>query len=178
MDGIRFQSLTEAQRACLRRVFQHMTSKDIARELGISPHTVDQRLRVAARALGVAGRVEAARLLAHYEGLTPDVYQQPAYQAPAVAPAEPPASVTEATAGEQHPVEREYGEHARERQLSYQAFVPEPSGAMSLPFPTRDGEENKLGPWQRLGWMAAIAVGSALSFGAVLAGLEALASLL
>jgi DNA-binding NarL/FixJ family response regulator len=37
--------LTDAERDCLRLVFQHMTSKDIARQLGGSPHTVDMRLR-------------------------------------------------------------------------------------------------------------------------------------
>ncbi|MDB5686576.1 MAG: LuxR family transcriptional regulator, partial [Rhizorhabdus sp.] len=51
--------LSEGQRACLRRVLMHMSSKDIARELDISPHTVDQRLRVAIQTLGAANRFEA-----------------------------------------------------------------------------------------------------------------------
>lgn len=178
MDPVRIEKLTEGQRDCLRRVLQHMTSKDIARELGVSPHTVDQRLRVAARKLGVSSRVEAARLLAQYEGLSSEIYQPAAYQSSAVAPPDPAGSVEGGTAGDERTVEHEFGEHVRERQLTYQAFVPEPHKTITLPFPTHAGEENRLGVWQRVGWIAAIAVGSALSFGAILSGLDALASLL
>lgn len=42
---------------------ERMTSKEIARELGISPHTVDQRIRFALRILGVRSRSEAALML-------------------------------------------------------------------------------------------------------------------
>lgn len=178
MDAARIAKLTEAQRACLRRVLQHMTSKDIARELDISPHTVDQRLRVAARTLGVSSRIEAARLLAEHEGLAPNPYQSPVYQPSTVAPPSGSGSLGRATAGEQSHADRAAGEHVRERQLVYQAFVPEPHRTVSLPFPTNSGEENKLSAWQRIGWIGAIAVVSALSFGAVLSGLDALASLL
>lgn len=55
--------LSESERACLRLVYQHMTSKDIARQLGVSPHTVDMRLRQAIRKLEVTTRIEAARAL-------------------------------------------------------------------------------------------------------------------
>jgi DNA-binding CsgD family transcriptional regulator len=55
--------LTDGQRDCLRLVYNHMTSKDIARSLGVSPHTVDMRLRTAMKVLGVATRIDAARLL-------------------------------------------------------------------------------------------------------------------
>ncbi len=59
----RVQLLTEGERACLRRVYAHMKSKDIARDLGLSNHTVDMRLRTAIKKLEVTTRVEAARLL-------------------------------------------------------------------------------------------------------------------
>jgi DNA-binding CsgD family transcriptional regulator len=59
----RVKLLTDGERACLRRVYAHMTSKDIARELGLSNHTVDMRLRTAIKKLDVGNRVEAARLL-------------------------------------------------------------------------------------------------------------------
>lgn len=48
---------------CLRLVYNHMLSKGIARSLGVSPHTVDMRLRTAMKVLGVATRIDAARLL-------------------------------------------------------------------------------------------------------------------
>jgi DNA-binding CsgD family transcriptional regulator len=59
----RVMLLTDAERDCLRLVYQHMTSKDIARQLGVSPHTVDMRLRQAIRKLEVSSRIEAARAL-------------------------------------------------------------------------------------------------------------------
>ena len=48
--------LTEGQKACLRLVVQQQTSKEIARVLGISPFTVDQRLDAARRKLNAASR--------------------------------------------------------------------------------------------------------------------------
>ncbi len=77
-------SLTDGQRDCLRLVYNHMTSKDIARRLRVSPHTVDMRLRTAMKTLGVASRIEAARLLVQEESggqTTPDAYQPLIYQA-------------------------------------------------------------------------------------------------
>jgi DNA-binding CsgD family transcriptional regulator len=56
--------LTERQIVCLRMVAAHMTSKEIARVLNISPYTVDQRLDAARRKLNVASRKEAALIFA------------------------------------------------------------------------------------------------------------------
>lgn len=89
-------ALTEGQRACLRMVYSHMKSKDIARILGVSPHTVDMRLRTAMRTLGVTSRIEAARLLVQDETggeAAPDVYQALIYQAPDVAAEAKPATM-------------------------------------------------------------------------------------
>lgn len=63
VPSIALDQLTDGQRDCLRLVYNHMTSKDIARSLGVSPHTVDMRLRTAMKVLGVATRIDAARLL-------------------------------------------------------------------------------------------------------------------
>jgi DNA-binding CsgD family transcriptional regulator len=62
-----FDRLTEKQKECLRLVLRRNSSKEIASELGISPHTVDARLKGALKALGTASRFEAARILATYE---------------------------------------------------------------------------------------------------------------
>jgi DNA-binding CsgD family transcriptional regulator len=59
--------LTEGQKACLRLVDEHHTSKEIARILGISPFTVDQRLDAARRKLGAASRKDAAKIFAGIE---------------------------------------------------------------------------------------------------------------
>jgi len=92
MDSERAGKLSEGQRECLRMVLRHMSSKEIARALGISRHTVDQRLRLAMTLLGASNRVEAARLFAEAEGRDPAQYQRFAYQSPelAAAPESPP----------------------------------------------------------------------------------------
>lgn len=54
--------LNEGQLDVVRLVAQHKSSKEIGRELGISHHTVDQRLKRVQVILGVSGRSEAARL--------------------------------------------------------------------------------------------------------------------
>jgi DNA-binding CsgD family transcriptional regulator len=59
--------LTEGQKACLRLVDEHHTSKEIARILGISPFTVDQRLDAARRKLNAASRKDAAKIFAAME---------------------------------------------------------------------------------------------------------------
>src|SRR5687767_4058059 len=58
------EQLTQGQIDCLLLVHQNLTSKEIAPRLGISPHTVDQRIRLALRVLGCKRRTEAARLVA------------------------------------------------------------------------------------------------------------------
>lgn len=86
----RVKLLTDGERECLRLVYQHMTSKDIARQLGVSHHAVDMRLRNAIRKLDVLNRIEAARALIADEGAsepdsatnsTPADYQSLIYQA-------------------------------------------------------------------------------------------------
>lgn len=70
--------LTEGQKACLRLVDDHHTSKEIARILGISPFTVDQRLDAARRKLNAASRKDAAKIFASMERGTlsePFVYE-------------------------------------------------------------------------------------------------------
>lgn len=73
--------LTSEQVETLRLVYAHKGSKEIARIMGVSPHTVDQRMRRALKILGVSSRVDAARLLASH-GVFQDVtpYQSLRYQ--------------------------------------------------------------------------------------------------
>lgn len=61
--------LTAKQCECLELVLQHQTSKQIAQSLGISPHTVNQRLDSARRVLGAATRLDAAVLYARIKGI-------------------------------------------------------------------------------------------------------------
>src|SRR3954462_5295886 len=62
-DPLSADELTQGQIDCLLLVGRHFTSKAIASRLGISHHTVDQRVRVAMRELGAQRRGEAARIV-------------------------------------------------------------------------------------------------------------------
>ena len=70
--------LTEGQKACLRLVVQHHTSKEIARALGISPFTVDQRLDAARRKLNATSRIDAAKIFDAME--RNDIYEPFVYE--------------------------------------------------------------------------------------------------
>ncbi|WP_296599363.1 response regulator transcription factor [Phenylobacterium sp.] len=59
--------LTQRERDCLRLVDQHLSSKQIARELGMSKTSVDTYCDRARRKLGVDDRFQAARLLRDQE---------------------------------------------------------------------------------------------------------------
>ena len=59
-DGGVLASLTDKQREVLDLLLEHKTSKEIARALQISPHTVDQRIQFAKDKLGAATRNEVA----------------------------------------------------------------------------------------------------------------------
>ena len=75
-------SLTDKQRAVLDLLIEHKTSKEISRTLGISHHTVDQRIMLARAKLGVATRGEVAqayrRLLAD-SGTGTSIYERSVY---------------------------------------------------------------------------------------------------
>jgi DNA-binding CsgD family transcriptional regulator len=78
--------LTDNEKECLRRRLGQQTAKEMALELGISPHAVEKRLKMARTKLGLSSSLEAARLLAATEQ-----HQQTGPQA-ADLPSAPPAS--------------------------------------------------------------------------------------
>lgn len=61
-QGGTLADLTVKQREALDLLLEHKTSKEISRNLGISPHTVDQRIEAAKRRLGATTRGELAQL--------------------------------------------------------------------------------------------------------------------
>jgi DNA-binding CsgD family transcriptional regulator len=69
--------LTDNEKDCLRRRLQQQTAKEMALELGVSPHAVEKRLKMARAKLGLSSSLEAARLLAAFDG-----YQQTGPNAP------------------------------------------------------------------------------------------------
>lgn len=64
-------ALTNREKATLRLLLAGHDAKSIARELGLSVHTVNERLRDARRKLGAASSREAARRLAESEAALP-----------------------------------------------------------------------------------------------------------
>ena len=168
----RVQRLSTGQLDCLRLVDEHLSSKEIATELDISPHTVDQRIRGALHILGVERRSQAARIIAQYGG----EYQRLIHQSPHIEhfalSGHPEAAVRTQIRHADRAGEAE-GAGFRTEQRAV-AFVP----PLQLPFATRSNPRNEMSVGQRLFWIVMIAIGAAFSAGMYLAGLESLARLL
>ena len=69
-DG--FQALNEREKEALRRLLGGHDIKSIAADLGLSVHTVNERLREARRKLGASNSRQAARILAEVERAGPN----------------------------------------------------------------------------------------------------------
>ncbi|MBO9543767.1 MAG: helix-turn-helix transcriptional regulator [Caulobacter sp.] len=95
-EAVGLDRLTERERECLRLVDRHMSSKEIARELGLSKHTVDWHLDKARRRLGAADRYDAARR----------VFDRGAAPPPTPAPPPPIASGSDTARLGEHPSSR------------------------------------------------------------------------
>ena len=168
----RIARLSAGQLDCLLLVDQHLNSKEIAAELSISPHTVDQRIRQALQILGVERRTQAARVVARYR----EPYQRLIHQSPHI---EPGSSSAEPEAAVSHKIR-----HAdRAGEAGGAGFITEQRPAsfrpsLQPPFATRSNPRNEMSVGQRLFWIAAIAIGAAFSAGMYLAGLESLARLI
>jgi DNA-binding CsgD family transcriptional regulator len=168
----RVAQLSHGQLDCLRLVDRHLNSKEIAAELGISPHTVDQRVRQSLAILGVERRSQAARVVAQYEA----PYQRLIHQPPYI-PAEPQSGQPGGTVSHQIRHADRAGEVGEAGFLTEQRPVSFRS-SLQPPFATRSHPRNEMSVGQRLFWIAAIAIGAAFSAGMYLAGLESLARLL
>jgi DNA-binding CsgD family transcriptional regulator len=170
--ALRVARLTAGQLDCLRLVDQHLSSKEIASELHISPHTVDQRIRQALGILGVERRTQAARIVAQFD----EPYQRLIHQSPHIETALQPVQSDAAVSHQIRHADRA-GEVGGAGFLTEQrpaSFWP----SLQPPFATRSHPRNEMSVGQRLFWIAAIAIGSAFSAGMYLAGLESLARLL
>jgi DNA-binding CsgD family transcriptional regulator len=167
----RVAKLTPGQLDCLLRVDQLLSSKEIASELKISPHTVDQRIRLALQILGVERRNQAARIAAQYR----QPYQRLIHQSPYI-PAEEQTGHPEAAVSNQIRHADRAGEVGGAGFLTEQrpSFLP----PLQLPFATRSNPRNEMNVGKRLFWIATIAIGAAFSAGMYLAGLESLSRLL
>ena len=168
----RVAKLTKGQLDCLLLVDQHLSSKEIAVELGISPHTVDQRIRVALQTLGVERRSQAARLVAQVHG----PYQRLIHQLPHVEGG--------ASSGQPEAAVGFQIRHAdRAGEANDLGFITEqrpgvPWSSLPLPFATRSHPRNEMSVGFRLLWIVLIEMGATFSAGMYLAGLESLTRML
>jgi DNA-binding CsgD family transcriptional regulator len=171
MEPDRLARLTEKQRECLRLVYAHLSSKEIAPRLGIEPGTVDQYIKAAIRVLGVADRRAAARLLAEHEAR---ISQPLVYQPLDIAIVGDPVFFGPSTGGRH---EATFGEVMREDRAVFE-ILPTPSlDSLKLPLPIRKGKPSDLSPLVRLGWILVLLVLIALAFGVFITGFEALSRL-
>lgn len=170
--------LTSRQRDCLRLVLHHKQSKEIGRDLGISPMTVDNHFRSAIQTLGVSSRLEAALLLDSYEreGTSQQLTSQPRA---VVSELERPIIARPAATGDG---QREMMSALREDQAPYRTFrdsyFDERFIDFPLPVPTRGKPRNDLTIAQRLLWIAILIFGMGLGAGALLSGFAALTNIL
>ncbi|MET0373361.1 MAG: helix-turn-helix transcriptional regulator [Rhizorhabdus sp.] len=168
--------LTARQRDCLRLVLQHMQSKEIGRQLGISPMTVDNHFRSAIQILGVANRLEAARLLeAHERGEKTPSQRLSSQPQPVVYPPDRPIMASPAIVGDR---QEDVVNALREDQVPYRTFRDAGVIDFPLPVPTKGKPRNDLTIAQRLFWIAILIFGMGLGAGALLSGFATLTNIL
>ena len=172
----RVARLTEGQRECLALVDQHLSSKEIALRLGISPHTVDQRIRQALHILGVERRGEAARVVAAASACGGAPYQRLIHQSPDIDAVPAPSHELGAVS---HQIR--HADRAGETSSSGIDTEQRPAGGWSslqMPFATRSHPRNEMSVGLRLLWIVLIAFGAAFAAGMYLAGLESLSRMI
>ena len=168
--------LSPGQIECLLLVDRHHSSKEIATHLGISHHTVDQRIRGALEKLGVERRGEAARMVA--AEITPDdqAYQRLIHQSPYI-------DLLAETGHQEGTVRTQIrhadraGEASPSGNLTEQSLAG-PGSPLQLPFATRSHPSNEMSVGLRLVWIVLIAMGATFSAGMYLAGLESLSRMI
>ncbi len=182
--------LSNGQLEVLRLVNRHLNSKEIGALLGISSHTVDQRVRGAIQRLGVARRSEAARLVDAWDraqgesiGLT-DRASPPAPTEPTYQRLIPQASDIDAEPDQfqnDGAVSIQIRHADRARGDGAESFETEQrfprSRSPLFPWSTPHQPRNGWSVGQRLAAITAIAIGASFSAGMFLAGLESLARL-
>jgi DNA-binding CsgD family transcriptional regulator len=144
--------LTETQKLCLRHVYEHLTSKDIARILKSSPHTIDTHIRSAQRIMNVSSRFEAARILHAVEHGKKRALSSVPSRLAQIPPSATSLSLPQAEGSERSNI---------------------PVRTKLLPVPDFWGDEHDLSNGAKVGWMVLCAVYISISIGALLALMQA-----
>lgn len=172
--------LTLGERQCLELVASGMVSKEIARTLDVSPHTVDARLRVATRKLGARNRFVAAQILAEFHQTNGKLGREPTsnliYEDLSLPENDPAIKMDGPTGDGNDPVD-----------LRPSPLLDDDDDIPSLqpvwltpshPFAKFFGGENRLSVGRRLLLIMGIAIGTAMAFTAVVNSLIGLSQLL
>ncbi len=187
----RVARLTAGQRECLDLVDDHATSKEIARQLGISRHTVDARLRGAIQTLGVTSRREAAIIYrtAMQAAVQAGAYQSFTYQPPriAAAGADVETSLQQLSNGDFDDAPGATPPDIRQTAAAAPAYAAAHVADSAVwtssqivqvrppqPFLRLWGGANDLSPAQRLAGIMVVMILAMLAFGIFLSGIEAL----
>jgi len=174
MEHEAINKLTARQRDCLRLVLHHMQSKEIGRELGISPMTVDNHFRSAIQTLGVSNRLEAARMLEAFER---DAGSQRLTSQPHPV-VFPPGESTMASPTAVGDGRDEVSHTLHENQVPYRIHGGTSFPDFPLPVPTRGRPRNDLTIAQRLFWISVLIGGMGLGTGALLSGFATLSDII
>jgi DNA-binding CsgD family transcriptional regulator len=168
----RVARLSQGQLDCLLLVDQHLSSKEIAVEFGISSHTVDQRIRGALHVLGVERRSQAARMVGQVHGPYQRLIHQPPHIEGGGTSGHPGGAVGfQIRHADRAGKAGDLGVETEQRPGSSWSSLP-------LPFATRSHSRNEMSVGLRLAWIVLIAMGATFSAGMYLAGLESLARML
>ena len=155
--------LTAKQREVLDLLIEHKTSKEISRLLGISPHTVDQRIMLARAKLGVGSRSEVAQA---YRRLI-STYEQPVYEdshigfppLPVASPLRDNVDVGTSAAGLGFPVNNAPGIESRSQvALAEELAPPDNEGAAAYHHVLPEMFDGPNGTVLRLGYIGGITV--------------------
>lgn len=170
----RLAQLSDGQRAVLALVAQYKSSKEIARILSISPHTVDQRLKRVQAILGVTSRFEAARVFTASSAVGGDgtLWEGLVYQVPDLAARDDHVSVV-GSLGHMDPPGGGYTLH--QTQAAYMGNVGEwVAGRSWHAVLLEAGRTNDLTPLARTLCIGGIAFAAILSLAAVVSLAEGL----
>lgn len=173
--GAALDQLTSGERACLELVAEHLQSKEIARKLGISRHTVDARLKAACAKLGTTSRFVAARMLSGAPPGVPDVTVTPASTNLTYERSELPRPDDDAKRGASAGQGDGPGDLRQKDSLEPVSQGDSGNGRSWLepshPFAKFLGAENRDSIGRRLFYIFAIAIGTAVAFGVLVNGL-------
>ncbi len=171
-------SLSAGEIDCLKAVGEGLASKEIARVLGLSPHTVDARLKSACAKLDTKSRFVAAKIWAESAGAVAAAASTNLVYEKFDLPDSERLADKGASAGDGvGPDDLEQ----RDRQVGGVGSASDDAAAWlepSHPIATFFGGENRLSIWWRLVIILAIAIGASIAFGVLLNGYAGVSKLL